>query len=255
MKAHALICPVCDGESSLLDVVDFHKSCEERRGIYFDLSGIPIYYAICHNCGFCFAPEMAAWSLEQFETKVYNQQYVHVDPDYIEIRPREKATELLSMFPGVNSFIKHLDYGGGNGLLSQLLKAADWNSISYDPFVDKNKNINSLDKFDLITAYEVFEHVPDVDRLMSNLNTLLKPNGLVLFSTLLSDGNIHSKQRLEWWYASPRNGHISLFSKKSLDLLSEKYGWQLASFSDSLHLFYRVLPPWATPHITLNYNL
>jgi hypothetical protein len=35
-----------------------------------------------------------------------------------------------------------------------------------------------------------------------------------MFSTLLSDGNIKLGQKLTWWYASPRNGHISLFSRR-----------------------------------------
>jgi hypothetical protein len=39
--------------------------------------------------------------------------------------------------------------------------------------------------FDLISAFEVFEHV-----------------------------NIRSGRRLDWWYASLRNGHISLYSRK-----------------------------------------
>jgi hypothetical protein len=40
----------------------------------------------------------------------------------------------------------------------------------------------------------------------------------VLFSTLLSDGEIVRGRPLRWWYAAPRNGHISLFSAQSLRL-------------------------------------
>ena len=105
--------------------------------------------------------------------------------------------------------------------------------------------IEQLGKFDLITAFEVFEHVPDVRELMSNLCSLLSPNGLVLFSTLLSDGNIHSNQRISWWYASPRNGHISLFSRKSLEILAQNYGVSFGSFSGAVHFFVTKVPPWA----------
>ncbi len=240
-----LICSVCNGASALLDVVDFNKSCEEARGNFLALSGIPVYYARCSNCGFCFAPELATWTLEQFEERIYNNEYVSVDPDYVQARPRANAANLVSMFGDQAHAIRHLDYGGGEGLLSRILKKSDWQSLSYDPFVDRNIGIGRLGKFDLITAYEVFEHVPDVQRLMSSLLSMLAPNGIVLFSTLLSDGNIHAAQRLTWWYASPRNGHISLFSRKSLVILAQNGGVNFGSFSEGFHAFFTKVPPWA----------
>jgi SAM-dependent methyltransferase len=240
-----LLCPVCNGGCSLLDVVDFNKSCEEARGKFLGLAGVPVYYALCGNCGFCFIPEILTWKLEEFEEKIYNDEYIFVDPDYVEIRPRANAKNLISMFGDGAHSIKHLDYGGGSGLLSSILNKSNWQSASYDPFVDKNVNVDQLGKFDLVTAFEVFEHVPDVQQLMANLRSLLSPNGIVLFSTLLSDGKIHSNQRINWWYASPRNGHISLFSKKSLATLAQNNGFNIGSFSVGFHVFFTKVPPWA----------
>jgi SAM-dependent methyltransferase len=242
---HNLLCSVCGGTCSLLDVVDFNKSCEEARGRFLDLAGIPVYYALCSECGFCFAPELMTWKLEEFEKKIYNDEYVLVDPDYVETRPRSNAANLISMFGDRAHSIKHLDYGGGSGFLVKLLRESNWQSISYDPFVDRNLSIEKLGKFDLITAFEVFEHVPDVQELMSNLCSLLSPNGLVLFSTLISDGNIHSNQRICWWYASPRNGHISLFSKRSLSILAQNSGLNFGSFSEGFHVLCTKIPAWA----------
>jgi SAM-dependent methyltransferase len=241
-----LFCSVCGGQCSLLDVVDFNKSCEEARGKFLGLAGIPVYYALCSKCGFCFTPELATWKLEEFEERIYNNEYIFVDPDYVETRPRANAANLLSIFGDQACSIKHLDYGGGSGLLVKLLRESNWQSTSYDPFVDRNVGIEELGKFDLITAFEVFEHVPDVQGLMSNLLSLLSPSGLVLFSTLLSDGNLHSNQRINWWYASPRNGHISLFSKNSLSMLAQKSGINFGSFSEGFHVFYTEIPLWAS---------
>ncbi len=240
-----LLCPVCGGACSLLDVVDFNKSCEEARDKFLGLSGIPVYYALCGKCGFCFAPELMTWGLERFEERIYNDEYVVVDPDYIEARPRTNAATLISIFKDRAHSVRHLDYGGGDGLLAKILRESNWQSISYDPFVDRNINVEQLGKFELITAFEVFEHVPDVQKLMSDLRSLLSGNGLVLFSTLLSDGNIHSNQRISWWYASPRNGHISLFSRNSLAILAQNNGFNFGSFSEGLHIFFTKVPPWA----------
>ena len=216
------------------------------------LSGIPVYYAICGNCGFCFAPELMAWGPEKFKERIYNDEYVLVDPDYISVRPLDRVKYLTSLFGERTHFIKHLDYGGGNGLLAKLLRQSNWQSVSYDPFVDRTVGIEQLGKFDLITAFEIFEHVPDVQELMSKLHSLLSPNGLVLFSTLLSDGNIRPNQRINWWYASPRNGHISLFSKNSLAILAQNNGLNFANLSKLMHVFFTKVPPWATHIIRVN---
>jgi len=245
VQSLSLLCPVCGGACSLLDVVDFNKSCEELRDKFLGLAGIPVYYALCSNCGFCFAPEIMTWPLSKFEEMIYNDEYVLIDPDYVEVRPRANATVLISMFGDRVQTLRHLDYGGGDGLLVKLLRDSNWQSTSYDPFVNKDVRIEQIGKFDLITAFEVFEHVPNVQQLISNLCSLLIPGGLVLFTTLLSDGNIHSHQRINWWYASPRNGHISLFSKKSLTTLAKNSGFNFGSFSDGVHVFFTDVPFWA----------
>jgi len=238
-------CPVCGGASALLDVVDFNKSCEELRGVFLPLSGAPIYYALCPGCGFCHAPEIAAWPLEEFERWIYNDDYAAIDPDYLQARPTNNAASLVAMFGDRAPPVRHLDYGGGSGLMSRLLAESGWRSASYDPFVDRALQVGELGRFDLITAFEVFEHVPDARRLMDDLRSLLAPGGIILFSTLLSDGHIQPKQRLTWWYASPRNGHISLYSQESLATLAAHGGLRYARFSEVFHAFLDTVPPWA----------
>lgn len=238
-------CPVCAGACSLLDVVDFNKCCEESRGKFLGLSGIPVYYALCGACGFCFAPAMHRWPIEAFAERIYNDDYVLVDPDYLEARPRANAGTLLSLFKDLPRTVRHLDYGGGSGRLAAALREAGWDSTSYDPFVDRGVKAASLGRFGLVTAYEVFEHVPDVQALVADLEAVLAPDGLVLFSTLLSDGNLRPRERLTWWYAAPRNGHISLFSRASLATLAQRHGFTCGSFSNVFHVLFRAVPPWA----------
>ena len=239
-------CPVCDGATMPHDCVDLSKSCVEGRGIVIPPSGIAIDYQLCLECGFCFSPTMYRWTLAQFEERVYNASYSQVDPDHIVLRPTSNANMLQSMFPNLPSAVSHLDYGGGTGLLSDLMRDSGWTSSSYDPFFDVGLPVAQLGKFDLITAFEVFEHVPNVNALMADLHSLLTANGVVLFSTLLSDGEIESNRPLTWWYASPRNGHRSLFSRKSLAIVAGRAGFSVASASSGTHVFWRTVPTWAS---------
>jgi 2-polyprenyl-6-hydroxyphenyl methylase/3-demethylubiquinone-9 3-methyltransferase len=100
MENTAKHCPVCDGQVGLFDVVDFNKSCEEIRGKFLPLSGVPIYYVQCSNCLFTFAPEFKNWSENDFLEKIYNDQYIEIDPDYSEARPQANCNVLEKPFGG-----------------------------------------------------------------------------------------------------------------------------------------------------------
>ena len=237
-------CPICRHATALYDVVDFNKSCVEASGTFLPLSGVPIYYRRCPDCGHTWAPEFREWSSEDFLNHIYNEDYVTVDPDYVSARPQGQAQLVTQLFGARREHIRHLDYGGGAGGLSSLLRGQGWDSDSFDPFPGDGTRLETLGKFNFITAFEVFEHVPDVDSLMTNLTALMDEECLVMFSTLLNDANVLPNGRLNWWYASPRNGHISLFSKQSLALLAERYGLGFRSFNESLHCFCSTMPAW-----------
>jgi SAM-dependent methyltransferase len=243
------ICPICHSDSFWLDVMDLNKSCGANPNDYIPLAGIPVYYALCTGCGFCFAPELHAWSAQEFATKIYNDDYIKVDPEYVLVRPQSNAEFLIKLLGDKHREIRHLDYGGGEGRLSHLLTASGWSSTSYDPFANKDVALESLGKFNFITAFEVFEHVADVNQLMINLTTLLEEEGIVIFSTLLSDGQIKSQERITWWYAAPRNGHISLFSQQSLQRLANQHSLTFNSFSSGLHVLWKKIPSWTSHFI------
>ena len=236
-------CPICSSTSELHDVVDFSRNCHSQDT---PLCGVPIYYAMCTWCNFCFAPELHGWSIDDFSEWIYNADYASFDPDYLGERPRKNAHFMLDLIPEFSQPLKHLDYGGGHGLLSQTLAKNQWDSKSYDPFVDRTCDISCLGNFQLITAFEVFEHAPDCHELMRNLAALLSDDGIVILTTLLSDQHLARGQRMTWWYAAPRNGHISLYSRKSLDFLTRAHGLYFSPLNEGTHVIWKSRPgPWA----------
>lgn len=233
------ICPICNGTSPWLDDVDFNKSCEERRGLTLTPANIPIAYYLCKCCGFCLAPSIAAWPKADFKEFIYNKDYIVVDPDYAITRPRDNAVAQINLFGELGAKINHLDFGGGDGLLSRTLNDAGWNSETYDPFVRSDVAADGSKQYDLITAFEVFEHVPDPQDLVETLASLIKPDGLIMFSTMLADTEIKRGHTLDWWYAAPRNGHISLFSKNSLRWLATGHSLKFGSYTEGFHGMWR----------------
>jgi SAM-dependent methyltransferase len=236
-------CKICGGASPLFGVVDFHKSCIEAQGKQLPHSGCPIYYQRCQSCGFVFTTAFDAWDFAAYRTYIYNSGYIVVDPDYAELRPAGNAKMIATTFAGARASIGLLDYGGGEGLLAARLRDEGFSAETYDPF----SSFNELpqERFDLITSFEVMEHVPSPKATVQAMASLLKPRGILLFSTLVQPENFN-QIGLNWWYASPRNGHISLYSRQALALLFAPHGMKVGSFSDVLHIAYSEIPSFAS---------
>ena len=241
---------MCARATFPLDVVDLHRSCHDGERPLVPWSGTAVYYFLCDECGFCFAPEFRAWTPANFRERIYNEEYVRVDPDYVERRPRAMADVLRGLFPALPATARHLDFGSGNGSMTRLLREAGWNSVAHDPFDPATSGSIDGGPFELVSAFEVFEHSQDVPALARDVATLVADEGLIALSTMLSDGALKRGRRLDWWYAAPRNGHISLFSASSLRRLLEGAGLQVALYPHlGLHFAWRALPGWAA-HVT-----
>ncbi|NTU58116.1 MAG: class I SAM-dependent methyltransferase [Chlorobiaceae bacterium] len=240
------VCLVCGNIATPYDCCDFMKNCQEVRGKFVPLSLKPVYYYRCAECGFVFSPELCSWTKQQFGNLIYNGDYVNFDPDFVEARPKLHADIITAVFQGYREHLKILDYGGGQGQMVSLLRNAGFNAVSYDPYYDEG-SVPEHSDFDLVTAFEVFEHAAAPRRMMEEVAGFLGKESVFLFSTVVSDGQILENGRLTWWYASPRNGHISLYTTKSLRMLGACYGFEFHSFSQGMHAFFRELPDWARP--------
>jgi 2-polyprenyl-6-hydroxyphenyl methylase/3-demethylubiquinone-9 3-methyltransferase len=234
-------CKICGGVSPLLGVVDFHKSCIEAQGKILNVSGKPIYYRRCNACGFVFTDAFDDWSAAAFTKYIYNQDYLIVDPNYTGTRPAANAQAVAKTFEAARDAISILDYGGGTGLFAKVLTESGFRATTYDPF---SAPARPQGAFDLITCFEVMEHAPFPHTTAADMVSLLAPDGVILFSTLTQPANF-DELGLRWWYVAPRNGHVSMYSRRALAILFEKHGLQLTSLTDLVHLAYRQLPPFA----------
>ena len=236
-------CKICGSPASLYGVVDFHKSCEEVRGVHFSLLGVPIYYRRCSNCKFLFTDAFDDWTEEQFKAHIYNEDYKFVDPDYSDLRPRENAGAVVRLWDSLRSETRVLDYGGGNDTLCAVLREAGFAAaVTYDPMVPQYAE-RPAGKYDLITSFETFEHLPDPLGTIESILEFAADPGLIFFSTLLQPTDF-DQQRLNWWYVGPRNGHISLFSRQALTMAWERHGYKLTSLGDNVHFAFRRLPSY-----------
>jgi 2-polyprenyl-6-hydroxyphenyl methylase/3-demethylubiquinone-9 3-methyltransferase len=236
-------CKCCGAAAFRYGVVDFHKNCEIYRRNALAISGVPIYYHRCPRCRFLFTTALDHFTHEDFQKHIYNEQYPLIDPEYQEIRPRDNAAKVCGLFVDIKPE-RVLDYGGGSGLMGQLIRAGGFPHVDiYDPFVSHFSE-KPVGRYDCVICFEVVEHATDPEHIFRNMSELLTDDGLILFSTLIQPADI-DQQGLNWWYAAPRNAHVSLYTKQSLAMLVQPLGFNLGSFNESYHVLFRGVPDFA----------
>jgi 2-polyprenyl-6-hydroxyphenyl methylase/3-demethylubiquinone-9 3-methyltransferase len=145
------------------------------------------------------------------------------------------------VFGTVKEKISILNFGGGEGQMVRNLKQANFTDISwYNPFSDKNDPLPN-GPYDLISCIEVMEHTTDPKVIVQTVTNLVNENGAVFFFNPHSAKNI-LLDRLDWWYIRPRNGHVSIYTNKSLQHLWSVHGLDLYHPNEGIHIAIRGNP-------------
>ncbi|TZF86010.1 class I SAM-dependent methyltransferase (plasmid) [Pedobacter sp. BS3] len=153
---------------------------------------------------------------------------------------RDKTVKIL--MDNFNVHGRFLDYAGGYGLFTRLMRDKGFNFYHTDIYCQNlfAENFDLADikeqspKFEVLTAFEVFEHMVNPK---DEISRLFSYSDNVLFSTELQPETT-VKGINHWWYLSPETGqHISFFNRNSLEFLSKKFGYNFYSDGVSTHLF------------------
>jgi hypothetical protein len=138
---------------------------------------------------------------------------------------------------------RFLDFAGGYGLFARLMRDKGYNFFRQDKFCPNlfaaNYDLNDLPastRFELVTAFEVFEHLPDP---CQEAQRMLELSDSVLFTTeIVPSSPIATAD--DWWYFAPETGqHISFFSTKALEMLAAQMNCYLWTNKVTTHLLTR----------------
>ncbi len=145
------------------------------------------------------------------------------------------TTLVIIFFSKRNS--KVLDYAGGYGILTRTLRDIGIDCYWLDKYAEnifaKGFEAKFNKKYDLVTSFELFEHLENPVKEIDKIVKRFKPR-LLLFSTLLHNGTPPD----DWWYFAPEGGqHITFYTKKSLRILADKIGMKFSTNGRNIHIF------------------
>jgi len=164
----------------------------------------------------------------------------------------KKILKILSSFLNEKQkMLSLLDIGCGNGYLSKKISKLGFSVTGIDPsesgilfaksapsdvnfylMGDSEVQFNSLGKFDLITSFEVIEHLFTPSKLFDWANICLKEDGIFIVSTpfhgyfkwlaisLLGKTDAHVNPL---WDV----GHIKFFSNNTFKILANRHGFSI----------------------------
>lgn len=217
-------CPICGCISKEYFTVPFDKTADKVDAEFKRQDG-DVAYHVCPNCSLVFAPEFQNWSDEQFKERIYNEDYTKIDRDFGDARAKRSFDSLGPLLAGRNE--RHLDYGCGNGLLSKMLEERGLSSDGYDPYYHDRRPPDWF-KYSVVTCLEVLEHIPFPTVAFADFRKWLIQSGMLIVTTPLYDfGNpaTFGVEPSKWPMAAPRNGHVCIYSVKTLRHLAAMNGF------------------------------
>lgn len=187
-------------------------------------------YFHCEKCGFL-CTEEPHW-LEEAYADSMNLSDTGILLRNISLS--RSASAIIYFF--FNKKAKFLDYAGGYGVFARLMRDIGFDFFWHDPYT---KNIlargfegNDLEKYELITSFESFEHFLNP---LVEIEKMLKISKNIFFSTTLLPSPIPVPSK--WWYYGLEHGqHIAFYSKKTLEFIAKKYNLNYYVFGH-VHLF------------------
>ena len=190
------------------------------------LNKYDVQYLRCPNCEYIFTEE-PYWLKEAYQRAINVSDTGLLDRN---MNFANTVSILLYFFYGKKG--QYLDYAGGFGVFTRLMRDIGFNFYWKDPYCenilakgfeydpDKQKNIQ------LLTAFEVFEHLSNP---IDEIENMLKISKSILLSTELIPEPVPKQD--DWWYYAFEHGqHISFYSLKTFYTIAEKLNLRFYAF-------------------------
>jgi 2-polyprenyl-3-methyl-5-hydroxy-6-metoxy-1,4-benzoquinol methylase len=189
----------------------------------------------CSSCGFVFAQKIPSVDELEEHYKKYTRN------DYLSPITIKRYNEILDSFESYRKTNKIIDVGCGVGYFLEEAKKRGWDvygteytdqaiEICMKKGISMQKGIfssNNYEKnsFDIITSFEVIEHINNPIEEISNFNKILRQGGLLYLTT----PNFNSIERFilkDRYNVICYPEHLSYYTKSTLGKLMKSQGFE-----------------------------
>lgn len=190
-----------------------------------------VQYFQCSRCGYV-CTEQPYWLDESYKNAI-----TMTDTGIVSRNIDASKISSCIIFLFLKKDQKGLDYGGGYGILTRLMRDIGFDFYWWDPhtknlFAQGFENPGPCTAVEVITAFENFEHFVNP---LDDLEKIFSLSHNVIFSTEMLPNPLPKPH--EWWYYGLEHGqHVSFYSKKTLQTIAEKFGVFCYSYHN-LHFF------------------
>ncbi|AQG81685.1 hypothetical protein AWR27_21685 [Spirosoma montaniterrae] len=192
-------------------------------------------YYQCSRCDFIYT-ETPYWLAEAYDSVI-----TRLDVGLVYRNEQMAGLTQAVITTWFDKYAQFIDYGGGYGLLVRMMRDRGYDFYRQDAFC-ANLFAESFDitevapfRAELLTAFEVLEHLPDP---VAEIEKMLALSDTILLSTIVQPAPTVTPN--SWWYFIPDTGqHVSIYSKRSLQLLAERFNLRYYGGMQDVHLLSR----------------
>ncbi|MEO5858811.1 MAG: class I SAM-dependent methyltransferase [Pyrinomonadaceae bacterium] len=221
------------------------RECPGCSGVIADFVGEKNGFRIfrCSACGTLFTSHLPAAGGEEDYDAYYTPSNLTVPP-FILTRIRE----IFGGFERYRQLDRILDIGFGAGTMLQVGRELGWETFGIEvsgPAVEQARKegfavfhgdlLNAgyaTDYFDVVTASEIIEHLPDPAEALREISRILRPGGLFWATSPSARSLSYRAMGTHWTVISPPE-HLQLYSAQAVKHLLLKSGFSKVSVNTS----------------------
>ena len=201
--------------------------CNATRTKAFDATILKRYrveYFYCDGCGLL-QTEPAHWLPEAYANAI-----TALDIDLVarnQANARKLACCLYLLF-GARG--RHLDFAGGYGLLTRMLRDFGFDAYWFDPYCENLfargfEDVTGSSGYETASAFEVLEHVQDPLAMLRDIKARSGAHTMFL-STELFEGAPPSPDKWDY-YVKDTGQHITFYQARTLRVIAKELGLAL----------------------------